>query len=720
MKTREPSQFIKRETPQYDRSKSFIKLDTPLQYIKGVGPKLSEKLKKRLLHTVEDFINWFPRSYQDNRAVKNIKSITPDQPVVFIGYILKKNIIPIRSGRGKIYEIIIGDGEDFISCKFFRAPYKGWFQSLNQEDSVQVRGTASFYKNKFEFHHPQIFPVSSDEESSKEDLLIPLYTENESITQTKLRKIMLTVLEKLESTKEEWEWLPPWLRKKYDLVDRFTALKGVHFPEKSNKNNIDDYLNFKTKSQKRLIFDELFELQVYLALKKKGWQSGVSYKIPSPDYFLKSLEQHLPFSLTLSQQNALSQILKDIDSVQPMHRLIQGDVGCGKTIVALIASLACAKNKFQTALMVPTEILAEQHYQSACQFFKHFEIKVEKLTGQMKVKEKRQVLEKLKSGECDLCIGTHALIQEGIDFHRLGLVIIDEQHRFGAHQRSLLKSKGNHPHFLVMTATPIPRTLSLACYGDLDISTITELPKGRQAILTRRTFSHNRPKVFEFLKEQIKKGLQAYVVYPLIQESEHLDLKNAIDQYEKLKNEYANFKWGLLTGKMSSEDKQNTMDQFKNNKIQALVSTTVIEVGVDVPNANLMVIEHAERFGLAQMHQLRGRVGRGSHKSYCVIVLGENSSQIARSRAHIMEKISDGFQISEKDLELRGPGEFMGVRQSGLPHFKIAQLIRDQEILSLAQKAAQELIQRDPNLKDSNHLFIKNKFKQVSDSIRPG
>ena len=403
-----------------------------------------------------------------------------------------------------------------------------------------------------------------------------------------------------------------------------------------------------------------------------------------------------------------------------MHRLIQGDVGCGKTVVALMSALACAKVGYQTAIMAPTEILAHQHYKNANSFLEPFGVKVEKLTGKMKAAEKRTVRGVLNSGFCHVCIGTHALIQENIQFHNLAFVVVDEQHRFGVHQRALLKSKGGHPHFLVMTATPIPRTLSLALYGDLDVSVIDELPPGRIPITTRRAFPSKRKEVFDFLRTQVEKGRQAYVVYPLVEESEKLDLKNAVDQYEKLKAHYKDVRWGLLTGRMSPEEKQSIMDCFLKGEIQALVSTTVIEVGVDAPNANMMVIENAERFGLSQMHQLRGRVGRGSHKSYCVVVLGERFSKEASERAYIMQSTSDGFKIAEKDLEIRGPGEFLGSRQSGLPGFKIAHLIRDAEILSLAKKAAFDLVSTDPKLEKPEHEKIKHKFKELSESIHPG
>ena len=534
-----------------------MKLDQDLQYVKGIGPKLSSKLKKRSICTVRDFIHWFPRSYQDNRSVKSIKDITPNRFVTFIGYILKKNSIPLRSRHSKLYEIVVGDKDDLVVCKFFRMPYRGWFNSFNEGDVIQVKGTASFYRNRLEFHHPQIFHASSKTELTEENSIIPLYTETEALSQNKLRKIMETIFKELDSTldstTEELEWIPDWLKEKYKLKNYFTALKEIHFP---NKDKADDYLDFKTSAQKRLIFNEFFELQLYLALKKRGWQTKQSHPISSTPSFLESVEKHLSFSLTTSQKKVLQEIIKNINSTNSMHRLIQGDVGCGKTIVGFITALACAKNKFQTAFMVPTEILAEQHFQNALKFFNLFNLKVEKLTGHMKSKEKKQVLEKLKSGECDICIGTHALIQKDVEFNNLNLVIIDEQHRFGAHQRSLLKSKGNEPHFLVMTATPIPRTLSLVCYGDLDVSVINEIPKGRKPIITRCVSSKDRFKVFEFLKDQVEKGRQAYVVYPLIQESELLDLKNATEQFEKLKKYYKNIKWGLLTGKMSLEKKK--------------------------------------------------------------------------------------------------------------------------------------------------------------------
>ena len=697
--------------------KPYLQLDTPVQYVKGVGPKLAEVLKKRSIHVVKDLIYWLPRTYQDNRVAENLASVPVGSSVIVKAQVYKKNIIPLR-GRGKnIYEILISDGTAVVPCKFFRLPYRKWFNSLREGERVEVRGVASHYRGRLEFHHPQIFPASSEEVSQPQDLLLPVYTETEILSQNKIRQVMKNLLQALEPVGEELEWLPQWIRKKYHLVDRFTALKGLHEPD---LNLIDSYLEFKTPFQERVIFDEFFELQFYLALKGRGWQAGKAPQIPIDREALRKMEAGLPFSLTLAQKKVLDRIFKDLSTAHPMHRLIQGDVGCGKTLVALMAALTCGLAGFQTAFMVPTEILAEQHYRNALKFLSPFGLRVEKLTGKMKAGEKRTVQGFLKTGACHICIGTHALIQEEVDFRKLGLVIVDEQHRFGAHQRAVLKSKGKHPHFLVMTATPIPRTLSMALYGDLDVSVIDELPPGRQPIVTRRAFSQNRRAVFEFLKEQILKGRQGYVVYPLVEESEVLDLKNAMDQYEKLKAEYKEFQWGLLTGRMHPEEKKSVMDKFRQGEIQILVSTTVIEVGVDVPNANIMIIEHAERFGLSQLHQLRGRVGRGAFKSYCIVVLGERFSHEAKERAYIMEKTSDGFKIAEKDLELRGPGELLGEKQSGLPGFKTAHLVRDAKILYKAREAALDLVSSDPELKAPENQFLKATFEKLSQSVKPG
>lgn len=697
--------------------KNQLKLDTPLQFVKGVGPKLAEILEKRSLKTIYDFIHNFPRGYQDNRLLAHLKDIVPQQPVIVEADVIKKNIIPLRIRNKKIYQIILGEGPYRIPCKFFKIPYRDWFNSLRIGERVEVRGKAVIYRNNLEFHHPQIFPVSSERTTKEKELILPLYSEIEQISQHKIRGIMKEIFSRLDASESMLEWLPTWIREKYHLMSLFEALKGVHFPE---LHQVDAYLNFQTEFQKRLIFDEFFELQFYFALKNQGWKSVGAPQIPVNQNEISEVRTNLPFELTSAQKKVLNTIFSDLNSPHPMHRLIQGDVGCGKTVVALIAALACARAGYQVAIMAPTEILAGQHYKTAHRFLEPFGIKVEKLTGKMKPSKKRTVSAVLKSGFCHVCIGTHALIQEDIQFHKLGFVVIDEQHRFGVHQRASLKYKGIQAHFLVMTATPIPRTLSLAIYGDLDISVIDEMPPGRKPVVTRRVFPSKRKMVFDFLKKQVETGRQGYVVYPLVEESENFDLKNAVDQYESLKSDYRELKWGLLTGRMGSEEKQTVMDQFIRREIQILVSTTVIEVGVDVPNANIMVVENAERFGLSQLHQLRGRVGRGPYKSYCILILGEHFSKESAYRTYIMQSTSDGFKIAEKDLEIRGPGEFLGSRQSGLPGFKMAHLIRDTRHLSLAKMAAFDLVSMDPLLEKPDHRFIRHKFKKLAQSIRPG
>ena len=697
--------------------KNKLELNTPLQFVKGVGPKLAEVFKKHSLVTVYDLIHRFPKGYQDNRRLSSLRDLIPGQTVIFLADVIKKSIRPLKSKNKRIYEIVVSDGSNSISCKFFKLPYRNWFNSLRVGESVEVRGKANLYRDRLEFHHPQIFPNRPEKETHAKDLILALYSEIDTISEHKIRNTLKEIFTHLKVREEDLEWLPSWLTKKYNLVSRLKALKGVHLP---NNKKIDEYLNFKTEFQKRLIFDEFFELQFYFALKNQGWSLGKALQIPIDKTVLAQVIRQLPFDLTSAQKRVLKDIFSDLNSPHPMHRLLQGDVGCGKTVVAFLSALACAKAGYQTALMAPTEILAHQHYKNASSFLEPFGIKVEKLTGKMRNSEKRTVSGVLKSGFCHVCIGTHALIQENVQFHNLAFVIVDEQHRFGAHQRALLKSKAGQPHFLVMTATPIPRTLSMALYGDLEVSVIDEMPPGRVPITTKRVFPKKRKEVFDFVREQVQKGRQAYVVYPLVEESEKLDLKNAVDQYEKLKAYYKDLKWGLLTGRMSPEEKQSAMDHFLKGKIQVLVSTTVIEVGVDVPNANVMVVEHAERFGLSQMHQLRGRVGRGSHKSYCLVVLGESFSKEASERVYIMQSLSDGFKIAEKDLEMRGPGEFLGHRQSGLPGFKLAHIIRDAKLLSLAKKSAFDLISIDSKLERAEHQKIKNKFKELSLSIRPG
>ncbi len=655
-------------------------------------------LAKRDLKTVGDLLHMYPRTYEDRRAMRSIRSLVPNQTVSLKAQVVRVNSIPLGRTHRKIWEVVLRDGTGQISCKYFRTPYRGYFERFEPHQTVRVIGKVTHYKNRIEFHHPDIHPISDTEES--QDELIPIYTEIEGLSQNKLQKLIKAALDLTEIT----ESLPDEIIQESKLIGLKEALNQIHKPPLEHA---DAILKFRSPAQIRLIFEELFLVELNLALKKSGHQLEKAIPVQATSSRRQSLIDDLPFELTGAQKSAFAEIQADLRKPHPMHRLVQGDVGSGKTLVALLAALETADAGFQTALMAPTEILAEQHFKNAMRILAPLGLRISLLIGSLKAKERNQILADLKSGVTDLCVGTHALIQDDVQFKSLALTIVDEQHRFGVQQRNLLKSKAVSPHFLVMTATPIPRTLAMTVYGDLDVSVIKEMPKGRQPIVTRKAFESKRDLVTQFVKDQLKKGRQAYVVCPLVEESEAMELKNAQDEFLRIKSEFPEFKVGLLHGRMKTQEKDEIMKSFRDNQIQILVSTTVIEVGVDVPNANIIVIEQAERFGLSQLHQLRGRVGRGEHKSFCILMLGYALSDEARARAEIMEQTTDGFKISEADLEMRGPGEFLGTRQSGLAGFKLANLVRDLDILQLARRTAFSWVQRDPSLSKPESLELK-------------
>lgn len=751
----------------------MVKLDTPIQFLKGVGPKLGDVLRKKGVSTVGDLLEWYPRAYEDRRAARNIASLQPDELVSLRAEVVRVSSFNMGKSKRKIYDVTLRDGTGKIHCKFFRVPYKGYFERFQPNQMVRVIGKVTHYRGQIEFHHPDI-QDDSGTDAPEQDLMIPVYPESEGMTNRQIRKLVEFSLESVrefctdelksekatevsknryapngssastsssgpklgksalgsrlptamrnqragkqsfqEDTPAPFEKLPAWIRKDYDLVGRFEAIEKLHKPPDDAG---PEFIEQRSPYHRRVIFEEFFWLELYLASKKLGLKREAAVAFEPKMELIEKLKASLPFSLTGAQQRSLDEIIRDISKPHPMHRLVQGDVGSGKTLVALAASLVAIENGFQSAIMVPTEILAEQHYQNAKKFLEPLGITVGLLTGSMKQSERNQTYDMLKNGMIQFVVGTHALIQEAVEFHRLGLVIIDEQHRFGVQQRSLLKQKGISPHFLVMTATPIPRTLAMTVYGDLDVSVIDELPPGRSPVVTRVTYESKRPQVMKFLKEQLEKGRQAYVVYPLVEESEKIDLKDALSEFERLKKELPDYRVGLLHGKMKPDEKDDVMRSFRAGEFHVLVSTTVIEVGVDVPNANLMLIEHAERFGLSQLHQLRGRVGRGEHKSYCVLMLGRAVSDESRARCEIMEKTTDGFKIAEADLEIRGPGEFLGSRQSGLPGFKMANLVRDVKILQEARAAAFEALEKDPQLLKSEHRTLRDELLKTHGS----
>lgn len=668
-----------------------LRLDSQIMYLKGVGPKLGDLFARKGLKTLRDLIEFYPRAFEDQRAARNIASLKPDDIVSIKATVVGVHSINMGRSTRKMYDVVVRDASGQIHCKYFRVPYKGYFERFKPHTEVRVVGKVIEYRGRIEFHHPDIRDIDPEEEN--QDALIPLYTEIEGLATAKIMKLVRLALAQIAEWPEEP--LPKWMREKYNLKARKDALMEMHHPDSGKA---QEYVEFKSAAQRRLIFEEFFWMELYLASKKAGFQKEGAPQIANPGAKLAALEKALPFQMTGAQRRVFNEVKADLEKGHPMHRMVQGDVGSGKTLVCFMAAVYVAESGYQTCLMAPTEILAEQHYKNACKLLEPLGIRISLLVGKTKTAERREVLADLQAGNVDLIIGTHALIESEVQFTNLGLVIIDEQHRFGVEQRGILKNKGNSPHFLVMTATPIPRTLAMTVYGDLDVSIIDEMPAGRSPIQTRAIFENKRPQALQFMLEQLQKGRQAYFVYPLVEESEKIDLKNAVEEFEKLKTQYPTVKFGLLHGKMKPDEKDQVMSQFRRHEIQVLVSTTVIEVGVDVPNANIMIIEHAERFGLSQLHQLRGRVGRGEYKSFCILIMGYAVSEEGKQRTEMMEKTSDGFKIAEFDLEMRGPGEFMGTRQSGLTGFKMANLVRDMAILQQAREAAFEVLKKDPKL----------------------
>ncbi len=684
-----------------------LMLDTDLQYIKGIGPKLAQLLKSRGLSVVQDLLDYFPRAYEDRRAIRNIKSLQPDDVVSLKAEIVKISSIALGKSHRRMYDVFIKDDSGAIHCKFFRVPFKGYFDKFQPGSIIKVTGKVTLYRNQKEFHHPDIKEFNYEEEIS--DVIVPIYSEIENINSNKIYKLIKFILERVKEDKVELETLSDKICEQQGLLKKQKAYEQIHQPETMQSELLG---NFRSAAQVRFIFEDFFWLQAYLASRKAEFESEKILALKSANKTEMKILEKLPFQLTMAQKKAIDEIKNDLVQMKPMNRLIQGDVGCGKTLVAWISASFVIDNGYQACVMVPTEILAEQHFKNAIKTFENTNVKIGLMTGSLKKSEKDKVMSQLAHQELDLVIGTHALIEDPVEFKKLGLVIVDEQHRFGVEQRAALKKKSALPHFLLMTATPIPRTLALTAYGDLNVTIIDELPPGRTPIQTRVTFQSKHQQIFQFVAEQIQKGRQAYIIYPLVAESEKIDLKNAMDEFEKLSGEFPNIKFGLVHGKLKAQEKNEVMEQFQKGSVQILVSTTVVEVGVDVPNANIIVVQHAERFGLSQLHQLRGRVGRGQHKSFCILVMGYAVSEDSQARLAVMENHSDGFKIAEADLEIRGPGEFLGTRQSGLAGFNIANLARDGEILNQARNCAFEIFKQDPKLEKPENLFIRQKLLQ--------
>lgn len=669
-------------------------LNKEIQFVKGIGPKRAEKLHKLNIFTLKDLIYYFPRQYEDRSKVKKINQLENEEKVTIKGVITRMDSYSPKKGMN-IIRMDMRDDTGYIKLSFFNQEYiKRAFKS---GDSIVVFGKVKIENNFKEFVPIEIEHYSSKPQSNCK--IEPIYPLTYGLSNKELQGIIRSVL-----TKEEFkvkEYLPTYILEKYKLCGIDFAVRNIHSP--SNKEALKIALY-------RLVFEEFLILQLGLFYFKNGVNesSGIEFK---ENEKLNDIIESLPFKLTKAQNRALSEITQDMTSSKVMNRLVQGDVGSGKTVVALLALASAVLNGYQGALMAPTEILASQHYDSFKEILERFNIKSELLVGSLTKKQKEKVLEKVKNQEVDILIGTHALIEDKVEFKNLGIVITDEQHRFGVRQRGRLSNKGDSPDILVMTATPIPRTLALILYGDLDISIIDELPPGRQPIETIAIEHKRRNEAYENLvRSEVQKGRQVYVVCPLVEESEKIEATAASELVEELKREFfSDLRVGLLHGKMRPAEKDAIMDDFKNKKLDILVSTTVIEVGVNVPNATLMIIENAERFGLAQLHQLRGRVGRGNHKSYCILIYN-SKTEVCKERMAIMEETTDGFKISQKDLEIRGPGEFFGTRQHGLPELKVANIFKHIKILKQAQLEARYIIGQDRRLQLKENQKIKEEI----------
>jgi ATP-dependent DNA helicase RecG len=675
-----------------------MSLSTEVRMIKGVGPQRAQLLAERGIYTLEDLLGYLPFRYEDRIHFSRVKDIQPNGTYTIRARVMSGQALRnMRFRRDAIYHLLVQDeAGGLLPCKFFHGGYLEG--RLKPGQLLILHGKAEIDRlrpARIEMINPQIELLNSDEMDSTEvGRIVPIYEGIGTFSSKQIRRAMYAAAQLIDPRMPDV--LPESLRTRLRYPSRGEALIHTHFPDATE--SLDALNTFRSPAQQRLIFEEFFLYQLSLGLDRRATrkENAIAFRVRE-DCIRETLKRILPFKPTEAQKRVLAEIVADLEKPAPMNRLLQGDVGSGKTIVALQAAVIAIENVTQAALMAPTEILAVQHFLSARRILGKAGYRVELLISGLKFAEKQATLERIRSGEAQLVIGTHALIEESVEFARLGFVAIDEQHRFGVLQRKRLMDKaashGHAPHVLVLTATPIPRTLSLTLYGDLDVSVLGELPPGRTPIVTRVTNETHLPGVWESLGREVAAGHQGYIVYPVIEESK-LELKAAIDEYERLSKEaFPKLKLGLLHGRLSSEEKDDVMQRFHRNEVQILVTTTVVEVGVDVPNATVMVIEHAERFGLAQLHQLRGRIGRGAQKSQCILVAPFRVTDEAHARLDTMVRTSNGFEIAEADLLLRGPGEFFGTRQSGELGFHIANPLRDRELLELARKEAFALVE---------------------------
>jgi len=690
-------------------------LDWPITDIKGISTRMSAKFAKLGVRTVKDMLYLFPRRHIDYSATKKIAELEVDVEQTVVGSIWQAESKTMGRSRIRATEAIIGDETGTIRIVWFNQPYLA--KKMRTSERIAISGRVSVYKEQKVFQSPE-YEILTSQDLTHTGRLVPVYPLTEGLAARTVRRL---VRQALDSWADQLtDFLPRSVRDHAGLMPLTEAIKQAHYPDDQQAKN---------SSRRRLAFDELILIQLGVEQRRREWRSSQDVRpldkhMDCVDEFVSSL----PYGLTAAQRRALEEMISDLGSTSPMSRLIQGDVGSGKTVVAASAMILAVANGCQAAFMAPTEILAEQHYRTLAGLFgiggidaNTFELSADRfgfpvsvclLMGSTKKKDRKDIYERISDGSMNIVIGTHALIQQSVKFSKLGFAVVDEQHRFGVMQRSALRLKGTSPHVLVMSATPIPRTLALTLYGDLDISVIDEMPPGRQQIATRLTEPENRSKEYQFVRDRIAAGQQAFIICPLVEESEAIDAKAAVTEHERLSRDiFPRFNLGLLHGRMSQGEKEDVMRRFRDGDYHILVSTSVVEVGIDVPNATVMLIEGADRFGLSQLHQFRGRVGRGDKKSYCIL-LADNPSPDAMERLKILEQTSDGFKLAEEDLRLRGAGEFFGTRQSGLPDLRMARL-SDTPLLELARSEAKSLFEHDPYLKKPEHELLRKEVSKL-------
>lgn len=669
----------------------MYRIKDSIKSIKGIGEKKAEKLRKLGIISIGDLLDYFPRSYEDRSTITDIRNAKDGERVNSVVDVLERPRMQRVRGGKSVVKVLVSDGTEKVYLSWFNQRYI--IRDIAEGDKLKVSGTVKRWGAIREISNP-VYTKDTTPDGG-DGGIVPIYALTDGVKNSELIKYVKLALEGLESLEER---IPEYIRDEFSLLSFGESVREMHFPS-----GRDGYRRARTT----LSFQELMSLQLGLLMLKKRRDDLHKSIVFGRSSLVEEFLDRLPFKLTDAQSRVVREIELDMESEKQMNRLVQGDVGSGKTVVGATALLKAVGSGYQGAMMAPTEILAKQHFNSLSGMLNGLGVKLGLLVSNLKVSEKRKLLSEVESGEIDILIGTHALIEDYLQFKKLGIVITDEQHRFGVNQRAKFSNKGESPDMLVMTATPIPRTLALMLYGDLDISVIDSLPPGRKEIKTYARGSESRDKVYRFVREQLSQGRQAYVVCPLVEDSDLMDLKSAESVYCELKEKYPEYSVGLLHGKQKPSEKDSVMEEFKAGNIDILVSTTVIEVGVDVPNSNIMVIENSERFGLSQLHQLRGRVGRGEYQSYCILI-NEGKGKTAKERARIMEDTSDGFVISEKDLEIRGPGEFFGIKQHGLPELRVAKLPRDIPILKKVQDTALKLMEEDPELKLEKNRELKN------------